>query len=289
VAADWQPGVVCSAGWQTEQMPLEFGGEVAEHYSSYRRGYDGSVIDWLTDVLALDGSGAVVDLGCGTGQLAIPLSGSVRAVVGVDPEPDMLARAAARAATQGCTNIAWMVGSDRDLPALGALLGRCSLAAVTIGNAIYLMDHQPLFRAARPLLRPGGGVAVLANGTPLWQQDSACSRAVRGVLEQWFDVKLASMCGTDQASRRQYGAALTAAGYVNVSEAVLREYDDALDVQYVIGHLYSAIPRDQLPTPEQRPLFEQRIREALAPERSFIEHVKVSVLIGRVPAARNDL
>ncbi len=28
-------------------------------------------------------------------------------------------------------------------------------------------------------LKPGGGIAVIANGTPLWQQPSDWSRAVR--------------------------------------------------------------------------------------------------------------
>lgn len=37
--------------------------------------------------------GEVVDLGCGTGQLALPMAGRVHAVVGVDPEPDILRRA----------------------------------------------------------------------------------------------------------------------------------------------------------------------------------------------------
>lgn len=259
-------------------MAAEFGGEVASYYSKYRRGYDASVIDRLADALALDSKATVVDLGCGTGQLAIPISTRVRAVVGIDPEPDMLSYAAAEAREQRLTNVCWMLGSDGHLDAIGSLLGARSVAAVVIGNAIHLMDHVSVFNAARSLIRPGGGVALLANSTPLWQQDSVCSRALRAALEDWFDTKLKSMCGTDQASRRRYEAALTAAGYSDVNETVLRDYADDLDLQWVIGHLYSAIPRDQLPAPERRAAFEQHIREALGHTATFTEHVKVSVL-----------
>jgi SAM-dependent methyltransferase len=263
-------------------MAAEFGGEVAAYYSRYRRGYDASVLDWVADGFSLDGDARAIDLGCGTGQLAIPLSGRVKAVVGVDPEPEMLSCAAAEAARRGRTNVCWVLGSDRDLGALDGLLGPGSVAAVVIGNAIHLMDHVSLFDALRRLIRPGGGVALLANGTPLWQQDSACSRAVRAALEDWFETTLTSMCGTDHASRRRYAAALTAAGYSDVTETVVSNYDDELDATWVIGHLYSAIPQDQLPAPERRAAFEQHIRNALGPTATFTEQVAVSVLSARL-------
>lgn len=265
-------------------MAPEFGGEVASCYSKYRRGYDESVIDWLADALALDSDSIVVDLGCGTGQLAIPISARVRAVVGIDPEPEMLVRAAAEAARRGRTNVSWMLGSDGDVAALGALVGDRSIAALMIGNAIHLMDHEGLFSTIYSLIRPGGGLALLANSTPLWQQDSPCSRAVRAALEQWFDTKLTSMCGTDDASRRIYAAALRAAGYSDVTQTVIREYAEELDLQWVIGHLYSAIPQDQLPASDRRAAFEQRIRDALGPTTTFTEQVVVSALTGRVPS-----
>jgi hypothetical protein len=204
-------------------------------------------------------------------------------VIGVDPEPEMLAHAAAEADRQGRTNLCWTLGSDGDLDALTTLLGAQSVGAVVIGNAIHLMDCVSVFRAARSLIGSQGGVALLANSTPLWQQDSACSRALRLALEDWFDTELTSMCGMDRASRCRYAAALRNAGYVDVTETVLREYEEDLDAAWVIGHLYSAIPQDELPAPGQREAFEQRIKNALAPTATFTEHVRVSVLSARSP------
>jgi SAM-dependent methyltransferase len=108
----------------------------------------------------------VVDLGCGTGQLTVPLAARVRAVIGVDPSPDMLSRA--RREAPGSKNAVWFLGADTDLPHLANLLGERSVAAITIGQALHWMDHETLFRAVKPLLRPGGGIAVVTNGTPLW-------------------------------------------------------------------------------------------------------------------------
>lgn len=74
-------------------MQLGFSGEVVQYYHKYRRGYPIVVIDALVAALQLRPDDVVVDLGCGTGQLTLPLARRVRAAMGIDPEPDMLERA----------------------------------------------------------------------------------------------------------------------------------------------------------------------------------------------------
>jgi SAM-dependent methyltransferase len=72
-------------------MDPGFRSEVADFYHKYRRGYPPAVIAAVADAFKLTGEDVVVDLGCGTGQLTLPIAGRVRAVAGVDPEPDMSA------------------------------------------------------------------------------------------------------------------------------------------------------------------------------------------------------
>src|SRR5215510_8310714 len=103
-------------------MELGFGGEVAAYYARYRRGYPHAVVDALVEALALTSDDLVVDLGCGTGQLSLPVAERVGAVAGMDPEPDMLVLARREAERRGAANASWLLGADSDLPALGALL-----------------------------------------------------------------------------------------------------------------------------------------------------------------------
>jgi hypothetical protein len=49
----------------------------------------------------------------------------------------------------------------------GAVCWDRPVAIVTIAQALHWMQAPELFRAAAPLIRPGGGVAVVTNGTPL--------------------------------------------------------------------------------------------------------------------------
>jgi SAM-dependent methyltransferase len=255
-----------------------FSGDTAGYYARYRRGYPEPVIDALAGAFGLTGSDVVVDLGCGTGQLTLPLAERVRAAVGVDPEPDMLALARRAARKRGVRSASWMLGADTDLPALGALLGERSIAAVTAAVAIHWMDHAALFAAARTFLRDGGGVAVVTNGTPLWLQDNDWSRALRAVLSEWTGRDVGWACGTDADSRRGYRDAMAAAGYATAEARV--DYDATMDVDEIVGGVFSAMSADQLPDPAGRQVFAERVRAALAPRTRVTEHVSVIVQTG---------
>jgi SAM-dependent methyltransferase len=261
-------------------MGLGFGGEVSYFYQRYRRGYPATVLDSVISAFDLSDDDLVLDLGCGTGQLSLPLADRVDAVVGMDPEPDMLARARALANERGIRNVSWMLGADADVPALDRLLGGRLLGAVTIGQALHWMDHDALFQALLPLLRAGGGVAVLANGTPLWLQETPWSEALRRHLEGWLGTTATRTCGTDDDSRQRYGDSLVAAGFA--VQETSEQYTDELDVEQIVGGVYSALPVDRLPTAEQRPRFAEQVRIAVEPYRPYVEHVRVTALLGRV-------
>ena len=255
-----------------------FGGEVAGFYHRYRRGYPAAVIDALADAFCLTGADLAVDLGCGTGQLTLPIAVRVGAVVGLDPEPAMLACARQTAAEQGVANVSWQLGADTDLPALAALLGRHRAGAVTVGQALHWMAYRDLIPALVPLLRPGGGIAVVTNGTPMWLQDAPWSRALRGFLAEWLGTTLTSACGTDEASQQRYRETLAEAG-LQVTD-VRHEYTDELDLNRLVGAVCSALPAERLPPPDQREAFAAQISDAVAPHAPFTEQVPVRLLLG---------
>jgi SAM-dependent methyltransferase len=261
-------------------VSLGFSGEVVDFYHRYRHGYPGTAIDVLVDAFDLNSQDLVVDLGCGTGQLTLPIASKVRAVVGVDPEPDMLRRARQAAHEVDVSNVSWMLGADADLPAVGRLLGARSIAAVTVGQALHWMDHEELFRSAVSLVRPGGGVAVVTNGTPLWLAGTDWSRALRECLERWLGQKLTFACGTDEDSQRRYADALARAGFEVLRAAV--DYVAELDLDQIVGGVYSALSPDRLPPPGERPAFADRIRAAIGSDERFSEHVRVAIVSGRM-------
>jgi hypothetical protein len=72
---------------------------------------------------------------------------------------------------------------------------------------------------------------------------------------------------------------MTAAGF-DVTAASF-EYTDDLDLEHLIGSLYSALPVQRLPAPDQRAAFADQVRRAVAPHERFTEPVRVKILLGR--------
>jgi len=102
----------------------------------------------------------VVDLGCGTGAIALPLAREGMRVVGIDLSPDMIAvarrkEAALRAETPFAGEVAWVVGDMR-----GWSLPEPADAVVSMCDGLnYLTDENDLaraFAAAHAGLREGG-------------------------------------------------------------------------------------------------------------------------------------
>lgn len=263
-------------------MTAGFSGDVAEFYAQFRRGYPERVIDFLQEYFAFGHRDSVLDLGCGTGQLTVPLASRAGTVIGMDPEPDMLRLARKSAAGRGVDNATWVLGADTDVHALGRLLlGRSCLAMTVVGQALHWMRHEDLFRELVPLFRTGGGVAVVANGAPLWLQESDWSRALRSFLERHFDTELAASCGTTDEDRIRYADALRDAGYTDVKSEVV-SYSDELSFDQIIGGVCSAIPAEQLPEGAERVAFADGIRQVLPRDEQFVEEVRVGILVGRV-------
>jgi SAM-dependent methyltransferase len=254
-----------------------FAGEAAEYYSRYRRGYPDPVIDALQSALGLSSTDTVLDLGCGTGQLSLPLARRVARVIGVDPEPDMLDRATAAAVDAGAENLEWIDRSADDLGPIAARYG--GVDAITLANAIHLVDRARLFYAARTALRPGRGLAIIANGTPLWLHPTAWSHALRGLLEGWLETTLTSHCGTDDETRAHYRDQLIADGY-RVDEVQV-DYSGNLTIDEITGGVFSAMS-DQIPSMSDRAHFATTLQRALANTRPYVEHVSVRTLIAHV-------
>ncbi len=254
-----------------------FAAEIAEYYAKYRRGYPEVVLDAIAERLGLGLADAVLDLGCGTGLLTQPLARRTRVAIGVDPEPDMLAVARRTTGADLRSRVIWVLGTDTDLPTFRSLLGAQAFGAITIGQALHFMDYTKLFQEAKPLLRFGGGIAVVANGVPLWQQDSDWSRALRAALGSWFHIEATATCGTDRATQQRYAEALAAAGY-EISE-VVHEYEEDLGFEQVLGGVYSALSPGDLPG-DRRDAFAEHVRGSLAGTATFTDAVPVRALIG---------
>jgi SAM-dependent methyltransferase len=131
----------------------------AAYYEQGRVPYAPALIRRVAAVCGVRARHRVLDLGCGTGFLArgfAPLAGEVLAM---DPEPAMLAAAAAGAG--GIANIRFLRGSSYDL---STAQGRFRL--VVMGRSFHWMDREDTLRRLDGMIVRGGAVALFHDSHP---------------------------------------------------------------------------------------------------------------------------
>jgi SAM-dependent methyltransferase len=151
----------------------------APYYDRFRPAYPAAMFDDLRHRLPISGRGRLLDLACGTGQIAFPLAGDFTEVVAVDQEPESVAFARAKAGGAGVTNIRWMTG----MAETAAIEGRFELVAV--GNAFQRLDRTRVARRMFDWLQPGGGVALVWGDSP-WRGEQPWQNAMEDLFAEWM-------------------------------------------------------------------------------------------------------
>jgi SAM-dependent methyltransferase len=138
--------------------PTIFQGAAA-HYRYGRPPYSPQLETVLSEELGLDGSGRLLDGGCGPGILTVRLAPLFEEAVGLDPDADMLAEARRHADEHALTNIRWVHARAEDLP--GAAPG--PYRAVTFGQSFHWTDEARVAETVYDLLEPGGALALIVH------------------------------------------------------------------------------------------------------------------------------
>lgn len=107
----------------------------------------------------LDGSGRLLDVGCGPGVLTVRLAHLFEQAVGLDPDAGMLAEAGRAAGEKNVTNIRWVQGLAEDLPAIAPGPYRM----VAFGQSFHWTDEHRVAEAVYDMLEPGGALALVVH------------------------------------------------------------------------------------------------------------------------------
>jgi len=246
----------------------------AWYYARYRPGYPQAFFDDLARQFHLDGTGRLLDLGCGTGQLALPLARHVAEAIGVDPEPEMLTEAAGLAHAAQITNITWAQGSSENLP---SQLGRFDL--VTMGRSFHWMDRERILNTLDDMVDERGGV-VIANDSCLVRPATIWQQAIYEFQYRFLppDWQASSPNLTSDHEPHQEILARSAFGHVQYQTY---EFARTWTIEQAIGYFYStSLPLRRL-LGYRRSEFEKAITDvllAIDPEGRFTEPVTLEVL-----------
>ncbi|MCB5906164.1 class I SAM-dependent methyltransferase [Streptomyces pinistramenti] len=172
--------------------PSELFASAAPYYARCQPLYPQELYDSLTQRFALDGTQTALDLGCGPGTIALPLSRLVDRVIAVDPEPGMLEQGQLIAQRQNFGNIQWRQGDSSHLRALNLP----PLDLCIMGRAFHWMSREQVLADLDPLVNHQGGVATTSMQPP----DTEWARIVADVRDRYL---IPSCCGDNGTYREQ--------------------------------------------------------------------------------------
>ncbi|HTJ62725.1 MAG TPA: class I SAM-dependent methyltransferase [Alphaproteobacteria bacterium] len=126
-------------------------------YQEFRPPYPSEFFRTVSERLGFTHQHQLIDLGTGPGLLALGFAPYVGRIVGVDPEPAMVAAARENAARQG-KRFTLIEGKAETLP---VEIGRFDV--VTIGRALHWMEREAVAALFDRLVTPDGVIVVCSS------------------------------------------------------------------------------------------------------------------------------
>lgn len=220
----------------------------AEYYK-HRPQYPDEIISEIARELALDGTGSLLDVGCGPGSLSIPLSHYFEHVVAIDSSEEMIREGMNKAEKKRITNIKWCAIRGEDLTTDVGIF-----RAVTFGNSFHWFNRETMLDFVKHVLEPKGHIVIIGvssiwrDAPELWQQK------VLAIIKKYLGEERRTLGGTFPVTQGSYSDSLRASGFVGIKVKDLIFPRRTLTVDEIIQEQHST----SYAAPE---LFDDRLAE----------------------------
>jgi len=247
------------------------------YYDRYRLDYPQRLLARVAALGGLAPGDRVLDLGTGTGMLAIGFARLGMAVTALDPEPGMLAAARDRAAAAGVT-VDFRQGGSADLhPGMGPF------RLVTMGRSFHWMDRTATLAALDAIVSPNGGVALFHDAHPP-VDENAWFKTLCTVQDK-YGRKSAPHIAERRGGHRRYEPFLFASAFTQLDglSVTIRQ---PLTAEEIVGRAFST----SVTSPERlgaaKDEFAATLTQALrdlSPDGTFTEVAELVALLARRP------
>jgi SAM-dependent methyltransferase len=221
---------------------------LADLYAKYRPDYPSEAIDFIVSRCGLTPSALLVDAGSGTGISARLFAHRGVRVIGIEPNADMRARAAAEPLPPEVP-----APDYRDGRAEATGLPDTVADAVLAAQAFHWFDSEPTLREFHRILKPGGWVVLLGNER---DESDPFTRAYGDIF------RAAARSEMLERTRGQAGAVLLTCPLFQGAERVVFRHAQEVDEDGLLGRAFSAsyAPRE----PAEAAAFADALRDLFA-------------------------
>lgn len=252
----------------------------AEYYAQYRVPYPKELIDDLRVRAGITGNGHLLDLACGTGQIALSMFPFFRDIWAIDQEAEMLEAGRRSATACGARNVLWKIGQAEDLEAPSG-----AFELITIGNAFHRLHRRLVGQKVMDWLAPGRHLAVMGSSS-LWTGKEEWQFIACDIIRKWTtEEPIAEHRKSDQP-RETFEEALQFVGFEEIEEHLFPvPYVWSLDS--FVGYLYSLSGVSKRVLGDRAEKFETELRRVLLAfnaQGQYSETINFYVILAKRPS-----
>ena len=209
----------------------------AGYYAAGRVAYPPTLVSTLVEDLMLDGTGRLLDVGCGPGSITLLLAPYVHEAIGVDADAGMLAEAARLAGRRDIQNVSWRHLRAEQLPA-----DLAPVRLVTLAQSFHWMDRPRVAAILRAMLEPGGALVHVSATTHEGENpgdDAPPWRAVDGLVAAYLGPRRRAGQGVRPPGPNDENEIYAAAGFDGPRPIIVPAWPVERDVDQVIASVHS--------------------------------------------------
>ena len=249
-----------------------------KYYAKYRPAIPEKVIKIIVNHFNVQPTDRVLDIGCGTGQVALAMEGKCGEMVCLDSDPEMLKWA--KKATKDCEmKLTWLNYPAEDLGKIKEKLGTFKVA--TICRGFHWMNQDQVLKDLDGLIKENGGVAVFSDRV-LWSGEKEWQKAVEGLIQKYLGKERRAGKGKFKVSEELWENILARSVFKFV-----KTYDMPIkrnwDVKSIIGYVFSTSAAAPPLFGNQLDKFKKELKNTLLsinPKDTFQENAVWSIILG---------
>ncbi|MET4323774.1 class I SAM-dependent methyltransferase [Bradyrhizobium sp. RT5a] len=244
----------------------------APYYARHWKPYPEDLFRSLVRVCGLTSSSRALDLGAGTGQMAIPLARSVAEVLFVDRSDEMVQEGKRMAESAGVKNIDFLVSRSEDLDEPTS-----SFDIATIAGSFHWMDRETVLKKLGKMVKSGGCVAVIYPKLDRSEPGEWRKALMSDLIEFWGGSWPAL-----PLQRTSHREALRDSDFSEITE-LRHDFEHRWNIDDLLGWVHATSLGAPVSLGDRRDEFTTRVRRLLlsySPSGFFVERGYCSTMLG---------
>lgn len=208
-----------------------------EYYAKYRPNVPEEVVQIIVEQFDIKPVDRILDIGCGTCQMAIAMDGKCNEMVCLDSDLEMLKQAKREIERMNLKQKIILVNCyAEDLIKRKNGLGIFKLA--TICRAFHWMDQNKVLTDLDSLISEDGGIAIISDGS-FWTGEEEWQHAVKKVVQKYLGEERRAGKGIFKESPEPWENIISRSAF-SVVESKEIEIVRTWTIESIIGWLFSS-------------------------------------------------